>query len=61
MAQQWQFEEDDQKQWHWQRTEDVAKSAKSFPSAVQCMLDAVKFAVQRRRAEAEQPRQGLLQ
>ena len=61
MAQQWQFEEDDQNQWRWQHAEGTAKSAESFPSATQCMLDAVRFAVQRRRAEVEYPRQDLLQ
>ena len=61
MAQQWEFVEDEEKQWHWQSTETKAHSAGSFPTATQCMLDAVRFAVQRRRTQIDYPRQDLLQ
>ena len=61
MAQQWHFVEDDKHQWHWQRTEDTAKSAAPFSSATECMLDAVRYAVQRRRTQVEFPRSELLQ
>lgn len=61
MAQQWQFVQDEQQQWHWRHAEKEVESAHSFPSATECMLDAVRFAVQSRRAEVETVRQNLLQ
>ena len=61
MAQQWQFVEDERHQWHWQRTEDKVKSSAAFSSATECMLDAVRNAVHRRRTLVEFPRSELLQ
>jgi hypothetical protein len=61
VAQQWHFEQDAQQQWHWKLAENEAESAKSFKSATECMLDAVRFAVNRRRARAELGGEELLQ
>jgi len=60
MTQQWQFVEKDENEWHWERTEDTQKSATTFSSATECMLDAVRFAVQRRRAAGAKPQKDLL-
>lgn len=60
MAQQWQFVQNDENEWHWEHTEDTAKSATTFSSATECMLDAVRFAVQRRRATGPTPQKDLL-
>ena len=61
MAQQWQFVQDEHHQWHWRHAENDVESEHSFSSATECMLDAVRFAVQQRRSEAETVRQDLLQ
>lgn len=61
MAQQWQFEQDEQQQWRWRHAENRMESTSSFSSAAECMLDAVRFAVQRRRAKGEGGREDLLQ
>ena len=53
MAQQWQFEQDEQHRWHWKHPEDSTESARSFSSATECMLDAVRCAVQRRRSRSK--------
>ena len=61
MAQQWHFEQDAEQQWHWKRLEDEAESRETFASAADCMLDAVRTTVQRRREQAEAARKNLLQ
>ena len=61
MAQQWQFVQDEQQQWHWRHAEKEVESEQSFASATECMLDAVRFAVQSRRADVDTLRQDLLQ
>jgi len=61
VAQQWRFEQDEQQQWHWKHAEIEAESEKSFESATECMLDAVRFAVNRRREQSELSGQDLLQ
>jgi hypothetical protein len=61
VAQQWRFEQDEQQQWHWKHADNAAESGKSFESATECMLDAVRFAVNRRRARAELGAEDLLQ
>jgi len=60
MAKHWQFVQNDENEWRWERTENTAKSATTFASATECMLDAVRFAVQQRRAAGPTPRQDLL-
>ncbi|HYC47114.1 MAG TPA: hypothetical protein VED01_16695 [Burkholderiales bacterium] len=53
--QQWQFEQDAEARWRWKHVDDTETeigSADSFATQVDCMLDAVRFAVQRRRDEA---------
>ena len=61
MSQQWNFEQDTRQQWHWKRIEDKAESDESFATVTECMLDAVKCAVQRRRAQVDLARKNLLQ
>ena len=61
MAHQWQFEQDEQQQWHWQHLEKSEKSERSFASAAECMLDAVRKVVTQRRAQVEITGQNLLQ
>ena len=61
MSQQWQFEQDEQQQWHWREADAETESQKSFSTATECMLDAVRFAVQRRRAGFEGGGEDLLQ
>ena len=61
MASQWHFEQDDQQQWHWQRIERAEKSEKSFSSAAECMLDAVRRVVDARRAQFDLSGKNLLQ
>jgi hypothetical protein len=53
MAQQWQFKQDEQQQWHWTRVEenhDTVESATAFPTPLDCYLDAVRHAVDHRRS-----------
>ena len=61
MARQWHFEQDDQQQWHWQHVERAEKSDKSFASAAECMLDAVRRVVNARRAQFALGEKNLLQ
>jgi hypothetical protein len=61
MAQHWNFEQDEQQQWHWQHLEGSEKSSNAFASATECMLDAVRHVVKRRRADAVRPGKDLLQ
>jgi len=61
VGQQWHFEQDEQKQWHWKHVEEEAKSEKSFPSAAECMLDAVRHAVNQRRGRVGAAKKKLLQ
>ena len=52
---QWQFEQDTEARWRWKhldRVEGEVGSTDSFATQVDCMLDAVRFAVQRRRDDA---------
>ena len=61
VGQQWHFEQDDQSQWHWKHLEEEAESEKSFPSAAECMLDAVRHAVNQRRGRVAVTKKKLLQ
>jgi hypothetical protein len=54
MAQQWQFTQDEHSQWRWTRVDDDdhhVQSAASFPDQARCMMDAIRFAVERRRVK----------
>ena len=51
----WSFEQDGDERWRWKRmdeSEGATESVASFASEVDCMLDAVRFAVRQRRGEA---------
>ena len=53
MGPQWQFEQDEHSQWRWTRIDDDNRqvdSATSFPDQAHCMMDAIRFVVERRRA-----------
>jgi hypothetical protein len=54
MAQEWRFEQDDHAQWRWTHFDgenESVKSSRTFPSQLGCMMDAMRFVVQRRRVE----------
>ena len=51
---QWHFEQDDQAQWRWKHTpaeQGEVGSTDGFATQVDCMLDAVRYAVRRNRTE----------
>ena len=51
----WSFEQDGDERWRWKRmdeSEGATESVASFASEVDCMLDAVRFAVRQRRGES---------
>lgn len=53
MPQHWQFEQDEHQQWRWKKHDEdqgSADSVETFSSVTACMLDAVRYAVERRRA-----------
>ena len=52
MAEQWQFRQDEQQQWHWARVGDEhpAESA-AFATQLECYIDAVRTAVRARRPD----------
>jgi hypothetical protein len=60
VAQQWHFVENDEHEWRWERGDDTAKSETAFASATECMLDAVRFAIKRRRDAAPTSQKDLL-
>jgi hypothetical protein len=52
---QWQFSQDDQQQWRWTRVDEdcePTQSAATFPTPLDCYLDAVRHAVDSRRPGA---------
>lgn len=54
MAHHWQFKQDDQNQWHWTRLDAVEQpieTSTGFESQTRCVLDAVRYAVGRRRSQ----------
>jgi len=63
MPQQWHFEENEEAQWIWKREDDEQGSYASpapFANRTECMLAAVRFAVQRRRCQIESAKDDLL-
>jgi hypothetical protein len=55
MEKQWHFEQDDESRWRWTHTgveKQQAQSAESFERPCDCILDAVRYAVRRRRPES---------
>jgi hypothetical protein len=55
MAEQWKFVQDEQSQWRWTHTDENdrrVESKASFENQAQCILDAIRFAINRRRASA---------
>lgn len=64
MALQWRFEQTDDAQWRWKRTEDAevdVDSAATFDTEIDCIMDAVRYTVARRRSQTEHGRDGPLQ
>ena len=64
MPQRWQFEQDGNLRWRWKRLDDQhgeVGSVGSFPDQTACMLDAVRYAVRRRRSNPESGWETLLQ
>jgi len=62
VSRQWQFEQDDAGQWRWRRVDETlgnVDSVDSFANEVDCMMDAVRYAVGRRRSHIN--RDDLLQ
>ena len=54
MAKQWRFEQDEKAEWRWTHLDgekDPIRSATGFPNQLRCMMDAMRFVVQRRRAQ----------
>jgi|KBSMisStaDraftv2_1062788.scaffolds.fasta_scaffold2126105_1 hypothetical protein len=52
MENHWQFEQDDEFRWRWTHTTEEkqqAQSSESFDRPADCILDAVRYAVRRRR------------
>ena len=52
MSRQWQFEQDAQGQWRWKRFDETlgdVDSTDAFPNEIDCMMDAVRYAVGRRK------------
>jgi hypothetical protein len=57
MAERWHFEQDDDEKWTWKRSEveEQVQSDGSFSECFDCMLDAIRYAVRRRRTLPEEP------
>jgi hypothetical protein len=56
MPSQWTFEQDEQAQWEWRSVDtegESVQSSASFATQTACMLNAVRFAVQRRRSQSD--------
>jgi len=59
MPSQWTFEQDEQAQWEWRSIDTEGESVQSpdsFATQTACMLNAVRFAVQRRRSQSDTPK-----
>jgi hypothetical protein len=64
MPQQWQFEQNDDAKWRWKRIDDAqgdVDSPATFAKEIDCIMDAVRHAVARRRSQTEHGRDGSLQ
>jgi hypothetical protein len=64
MPQQWQFEQNDDAKWQWKRIDDAqgdVDSPVTFAKEIDCIMDAVRYTVARRRSQTEHGRDGSLQ
>ena len=55
MSPQWHFIQDDQERWRWKRVDESdgdIDSANAFGSEIECIMDAMRYAVTRRRSGA---------
>ena len=53
MSRQWHFAKDEQGKWRWKHVDETlgdVDSADSFATEIACMIDAVRYAVGRRRS-----------
>ena len=53
MSPQWHFVQDDHAQWRWKRVDETqgdVDSAESFMNEIDCIMDAMRYAVARRRS-----------
>lgn len=62
MSRQWQFEQNDT-QWRWKRSDAQGEvdSPTTFVKQIDCIMDAVRYAVARRRSQTEHGEDGPLQ
>ena len=64
MSPQWHFIQDAQEQWRWKRIDEShgdIDSSDSFTSEIECIMDAMRYAVTRRRAGVVRSRDDLVQ
>ena len=64
MSPQWQFEQTEDARWRWKRIDDAqgdVDSTATFAKEIDCIMDAVRCTVARRRAQSEHGREGSLQ
>ena len=51
MSERWRFEQDDEQKWTWRhsKSDEHVESDDAFTHCIDCMLDAVRYVVRRRR------------
>ena len=64
MSPQWHFIPDDQAQWRWKRIDESqgdVDSSHAFASEIECIMDAMRYAVTRRRSSVARSRDDHVQ
>lgn len=64
MSPQWHFIQDDQDQWQWKRIDEShgdVDSSDAFESEIECIMDAMRYAVTRRRSGTAYSKDGHVQ
>ena len=56
MAERWLFEQDEECEWTWTHSglDEEVQSSTSFDERIDCLLDAVRYAVRRRRSISDE-------